>query len=331
MRIRIRKNERGATLILVALSLAASLSVVGVVVDGGSAFAERRQMQNSADAAALSAARAFDRLTSGNEASVWTAAVNTAAANGADAGSVTCRLVDEVLTDIAACPTTNDGSAATMKALATGVRVTTIKTKSTAFIRVAGIQDFTASARATGQIQGLRSGNSPFVLCAVHDTDPRAAGDGQIANPAIILADNSMNPAAIGVTYELQDPNAIGCGQGSSFKGLSDSAESLPTPGPWVLESGDHGINVAKAVIAGASGCSGALVDGCVIAVPLCHATSPPTLGVLYCQRFAAFRIVDADSASRIEGTLLGNVVATGGLGGGRPEAGELRVIKLSE
>ncbi|HVE94375.1 MAG TPA: pilus assembly protein TadG-related protein, partial [Acidimicrobiales bacterium] len=305
---RIRRSERGATLILVALSLAASLSVVGVVVDGGSAFAERRQMQNSADAAAMSAARAFDRLTAGNEASVHTAAVTTATANGADAASVTCRFVDEVLTDVGSCPTNNNGTAVALKALATGVRVTTTRTRSTAFIRVAGIKDYSATARATAQIQGLRSGNSPFVLCAVHDSDPRADGDGQVANPAIIMPDNSMNPAAIGVTYELQDPNAIGCGQGSDFKGLSDSAESLPTPGPWVLESGDHGINVAKAVIAGASACSGGLVDGCVIAVPLCHATDPPTSGMLYCQRFAAFQIVDADSASRIEGTLLGNV-----------------------
>ena len=326
---RTRKNERGSTLILVSLSLAASISVVGVVVDGGSAFAERRQMQNAADAAALSAARAFDRVVAGQESTIWTAALNTAAANGASSSTVTCKLVDEVLTEIASCPTTNNGTAPAIKALAAGVRVTVSATKPTNFIRVAGIEQFTAGGRAAAQVQGLRSGSSPFVLCAVGDSDPRSLGDGQ-AIP-IILPDNSTNPAAIGVTYELQDPTTVGCGQSNSFKGLSDSPDTVTTPGPWVLENGDHGINVAKAIIAGNKACNGVLEPGCIVAVPLCHATAPPQEGVLYCERFGAFEIDDDSTSSRIMGTLRNGVVATGGLGGSKPLEGELRVIKLSE
>jgi len=317
-------------MILVALSLAASLSVVGVVVDGGSAFAARRQMQNAADSAALSAARAFDRLVPGQESSVWTAAQTTAVANGANSATVICTFVDEILVEVGSCPTTNNGTALAIKAVAAGVRVTTTQSKSTAFIRVAGIKSFTAGGRATAQVQGLRSGNSPFVLCAVGNSDPRSLGAGQAV--PIILPDNSMNPDAIGVTYELQDPSTVGCGQTNDFKGLSENADaSYPTPGAWDLATGDHGINVAKAIIAGNRACTGGLVDGCVVSVPLCHAAEPPAQGVLYCQRFGAFELSDTASSSRVGGKLLNGVVATGGLGGGKPLTGELRVIKLSE
>jgi len=329
MLMRSKRNERGATLILVALSLAASLSVVGVVVDGGSAFAERRQMQNSADAAALSATRAFDRLVTGQESSVWTAAQTTAVANGANTATVTCTFVDEILVEVGSCPTTNNGTALAIKAAAAGVRVTTTRSRSTAFIRVAGIKSFTAGGRATAQVQGLRSGNSPFVLCATGNSDPRSLGEGQIV--PIILPDNSMNPAAVGVSYELQDPSTVGCGQTNNFKGLSENADaSYPTPGAWDLKNGDLGINVGKAIIAGNKACS-EFVNGCVMAVPLCHAADPPQQGVLYCERFGAFELFDTDTSSRIGGILRDGVVATGGLGGGKPLAGEVRVIKLSE
>jgi hypothetical protein len=89
-------------------------------------------------------------------------------------------------------------------------------------------------------------------------------------------------------------------------------------------------------VIAGNDACRGGLTTGCIVGVPLCHATTVngvPTNTdlVLYCERFAAFQIVDAHSSSRIDGILLDNVYATGGAGGGKPFAGEVRIVKLSE
>jgi hypothetical protein len=83
-------------------------------------------------------------------------------------------------------------------------------------------------------------------------------------------------------------------------------------------------------VVAGTNACTNGVVDGCVIAIPLCHAATPPVAFELYCERFGAFQIVDTGGSSRLGGKLLGNVLATGGQGGGRPEAGEMRVIKLS-
>ena len=315
---------------LIALSLVATIGTAGVVVDGGNAFAQRRQMQNAADSAALAGARALDKLTTGNEGAIWTAVVASATGNGADASAITCHLLTDVLVDLGSCPTGTTNTAVALKAASSAVRVTVGVTKNTNFVRVVGVQSFTTRAAATAQIEGLRAGNSPFAICAVGDNDPRAAGDGQ--SVPIIFPDNSMNPAAIGVTYELQNPTTIGCGQGNQFKGLSaDFSNDYPVPGPWNLSNGDHGINVSNAVAAGNSACRGSLLDGCIILVPLCHAATPPVAMVLYCERFGAFQIVDIQGSSRISGVLVDNVIATGGAGGGHVGNGEARVIKLSE
>ncbi len=329
-RQRIRRNERGAALMLIALSMSAVVATTGLIVDGSNAFAQRRQMQNAADSAALAGARALDKLVVNAEAAIRTAVVASAVANGANASDVTCRLTSDVLVDLGACPLASTGTATTLRNTVSAVKVTVGATKDTSFIRVVGAETFTARATATAQIQGLRAGNSPFAICAVGDSDPRSLGDGQ-ATP-IILPDNSMNPNALGVLYELQDPTTIGCGQNSQFKGLTeDMNNDYPVPGPWDLLNGDHGINVSTAVVAGNSACRGGITVNCVILVPLCHAADPPVADVLYCQRFGAFRVTDVHSSSRIGGVLIDNVVATGGQGGGHAGTGEARVIKLSE
>src|SRR5436190_21133526 len=51
------KSARGQTLVLVALAMPMLFSVVAVVVDGASMMAQRRSMQNAADASALAASQ----------------------------------------------------------------------------------------------------------------------------------------------------------------------------------------------------------------------------------------------------------------------------------
>ncbi len=50
---------KGQTLVIVALSLFALIALVALAIDGGNLMAERRQMQNAADAGALAGARAI--------------------------------------------------------------------------------------------------------------------------------------------------------------------------------------------------------------------------------------------------------------------------------
>jgi putative Flp pilus-assembly TadE/G-like protein len=70
--------ERGQALILIALAAVALVGMVGLAVDGGRAFVDRRKAQNAADAAAL--ASAYARIK-GNQDMV-SAALSSAAENG---------------------------------------------------------------------------------------------------------------------------------------------------------------------------------------------------------------------------------------------------------
>ena len=73
------RSERGQAIILIVVALIGLLAITGLVVDGGLAYADRRQAQNAADSAALAAARARVR----GENAVG-AALEAAAANGYD-------------------------------------------------------------------------------------------------------------------------------------------------------------------------------------------------------------------------------------------------------
>src|SRR4051812_14801089 len=84
-----RDREQGQALVLFCLALTAIVGVVGLVLDGGDAFAQRRSQQNAADLAALAGANNY--LVTGDETAATTAAITYAAGNGYTdgAGSVT--------------------------------------------------------------------------------------------------------------------------------------------------------------------------------------------------------------------------------------------------
>ncbi len=74
------RREGGQILVLFTLAAVAVIAMTGLVLDGGSTFAQRRDQQNAADAAALAAANTYLVTTSEIEATA--AAMSTAAANG---------------------------------------------------------------------------------------------------------------------------------------------------------------------------------------------------------------------------------------------------------
>jgi hypothetical protein len=71
-----REGERGQILVLFTLAIVAIIAVVGLVLDGGGAFAQRRFEQNAADMAAVAGANAYMNTNS-------TVAARTAAATAA--------------------------------------------------------------------------------------------------------------------------------------------------------------------------------------------------------------------------------------------------------
>lgn len=76
----IKHKERGQALIVVVLAIVGLAGMVGLVVDGGNAFLDRRNAQNAADSAALAAA--LVRIRGGN--SLAGAAFEAAKQNGYD-------------------------------------------------------------------------------------------------------------------------------------------------------------------------------------------------------------------------------------------------------
>src|SRR5690349_12809009 len=89
-------DERGATAVLMALSMVGLLAFGGLVLDGGNAYSQRRQMQNAADSSAMSGTNALYKWklnTSLPQNSIYDAARQTALDNGAADGTFTCKLV----------------------------------------------------------------------------------------------------------------------------------------------------------------------------------------------------------------------------------------------
>lgn len=77
---RLFRRERGQVLVLAALLATALLGFVGLAIDGGLWYAERRHLQNASDEATLAAA--YELSYGGSVAATTTAALENAAANG---------------------------------------------------------------------------------------------------------------------------------------------------------------------------------------------------------------------------------------------------------
>jgi hypothetical protein len=80
-----KPHQSGQTIVLFAFVLVAIVAVVGLVIDGGAAYGQRRAQQNAADMAAL--AGATTQINGGTSAQVRADAEAVAAANFAGAGS----------------------------------------------------------------------------------------------------------------------------------------------------------------------------------------------------------------------------------------------------
>ncbi len=81
-----RNGEVGQSIVIMTLAVFAMIAFAALVFDGGTAYAERRHMQNAADAAAMAGARAMAQ-SGARPCDVWTAVTNYAETrNGADGG-----------------------------------------------------------------------------------------------------------------------------------------------------------------------------------------------------------------------------------------------------
>ena len=341
-----QRDERGVTLIFVAVCMVGLLALVGLVIDGGNAYAQRRQMQNAADSAALAGANALQRYRQGVSGAtadkVLVDARSAAGGNGARMdGTFTCSLVRlsaagaEIGTT--PCPAAAAGS---IPADAYGVRVGTGSDHQTSFMKVVGVDAFSARGAAAALLRKAAPSVAPFMVCA------NAAGH---PVPLLIVSDPlhpetaTINPAAVGQTFTIygNDVRSGGrdCGNpSSSFRGLVDlDLAPFDVPGWWDADQGNKGGHMVPNLAGGCGLESEAKIKdtpvGCEFALPLCLSGNdlPGNGFQMYCVTTGRFRITDNKAPKSIDATFLGGGVATGGPGGGVPSAQDVVVIKLSE
>jgi Flp pilus assembly protein TadG len=77
-----RDRDRGQILVIVAVGMVAIIAMVGLVLDGGSAWSQRRSQQNASDLASLAGANTY--LLTRSEPAALSAALAVAAENGWD-------------------------------------------------------------------------------------------------------------------------------------------------------------------------------------------------------------------------------------------------------
>ena len=152
---RAHRDRRGQALVLFALALTVIVAGVGVVVDGGYAFAQRRVSQNAADFAAMAGTRIIGQARTGQPAgnafNVAGAVQSTLAANG----SV---LVDAEYVDENGLALGNVVGATSIPGNAFGVVVSARTEWKPFLLGIVGISDWAATSNATAKTTGSALG-----------------------------------------------------------------------------------------------------------------------------------------------------------------------------
>jgi Flp pilus assembly protein TadG len=345
-------DERGVTIIVLALAMVGMVGVAGLALDGGNAYAQRRQQQNASDAASLAGTSQLEQELYKSDASpqgTVLADVEAAAlANGGNVADVDCRIVDDNQTDLGACPTTPAVTATestVIKSLyptAAGVKSKSKVPTKTFLMGTLGISSFTAVARSTAQIEAINFVaplNAPFMLCGLD------AGGVSGSAPKLLTSSNALNTGpdgksgAIGYTYWVQGNNVTGAGCGAtsgSFRGWVDQGTTYNYGGLWSALTGNKNGQVFMQQGLGNS-CTAATIglQTCNLALPVCGLPSGTNNNgsnfQMTCWTTGIFEIGGTSGA--LTGKLLpaGSVVVSGGQGGGLPTGNQPVAIKLSQ
>lgn len=327
------RASRGQILIMFALFATAMFGVLGLAIDLGIAFAERRTMQNAADLGAIAGARAITRHSASHPLSAWP-----------DVQKVVSENRMQSVPTITECSYLNDAGAAlgpctaTVPAAATGVRVRVTESHSTFFMRVVpgAPNSVSTSATAAAFVQRLRNpgGDGPFIVCASAKVQ-HGSNSFKILNE-----DGSVNPAAYGKTFQVHGPQINRCGlHDSSWKGLAaQGANSNKSINEWWV--GDTGTQAGptRENVRGVEGCAQYTQPpyNCVMFLPVAQELPEGTKKegsdpMLYVVKILPFRVTSC-GANCHQGELLENYIVSGpSESGWCRECGDIAVIKLRQ
>lgn len=254
-----RERQKGQAIVLFAILMVAMIGAAGLLIDGGMAWANRRQAQSAADLSALAAARAIADGGFQCNATGWSSAVNAAAPvasfNGFDGITVEY-------------PATNGGHTGCMF-----VRVTVSRPMSTTFSRVLGQNSWTPQASAVVRViqaQGAATTNCTF--CSLNSSNKNHTLLVQLGSTLIVDGDiyvnstNGNNANDPNTPIALKDWYVGGDGFDIFGTGGRIEANRIFTVGGW--ETHDDGIAIAQQ----------ATCDAAQRPDPLAYATLHPPL-----------------------------------------------------
>jgi hypothetical protein len=298
-------DERGATLVFIALALSGVLAVAALAVDGGRLFTARRQAQNATDAAALAGAEAvFAYQYAGatgatrDPTTVW-AAVQSKLSQNTAASAASCLLVTsqgnpavDQNGNLEPCATASD----TQLLAASGVQAGGSLTQAAAFSGVIGVDQYSASSTSTATIQPLASVGSPFIVCGASDLGWNfLKPDNTIdINAAGQLKDIPLEWSQSGTGYDCNAPTG-------KFKGLASQNDGPVTVGQYesITNGNRYSATVANAV-AGEVPCppdlnTTPITTPCDLIVPVAAgANTDPSNPELKIVTFAIFQVSPA-------------------------------------
>jgi hypothetical protein len=152
------RDERGQILVIVGVGLIAMIAMVGLVVDGGYAWGEQRQVQNGTDAMANAGATVIAQSLKGapkTSGDVGCAVEASATLNGvSNPTAVYTDVYGVTLTPAVQVSACAAGAGGSIPSAAQGVKAQGERTFNTFLARVIGINQMTASTSATS-VAGL--------------------------------------------------------------------------------------------------------------------------------------------------------------------------------
>lgn len=327
-----RDASRGQIIVLFAAFSIAMIGMLGLAMDLGYAFAQKRTVQNAADAAALAGARQVARYTEAVPTSAQPEANSfaTSAMNRVASTNQTmfyCKYVDYAGGEQGECN-------APVTPSAKGVRAKVREQHQTFFIRVIPGAPETVTTEATAMAVVERytmpTGDAPFLLCgsaawAISDANNYALGGNKGVSLNILTAADEVNPAYVGYTFRIHDnklsqgnetspESQAGCGTTSaSFNGLAGVGnQNAAVPGWFNYQTGTQVGNITVNV-PGVGGCRAGQNTNCVMFLPVAKSTPTPTDKQMYVATLAPFRVTcGGNNCQYHDATLIDDFVVTG-------------------
>ena len=326
-----RGASRGQIIVMFAIFLVGLMGMLGLATDLGMAYAQRRTMQNSADAGALAGGRALVKYSKTNPISAEPDVQTFVAANRMDTNP---QITECVYLDYQG---NNQGSCnATVTPNATGVRVSVSEVHNTTFIRVIpGMPNqVTVTATATAHVYAFNEfpNESPFIVCGSHSWAVIDKNGTYYPNPGIDIPilkpgnNAELNPDAVGVTFFVQH-NQLSQGTGikkdagcdtlsARFNGITNQdANKNKSGNQWFEYTEGTDAGPTREAVNGIKGCQlGQNVD-CVMFIPIAtnnpSEISAPAPKNVFVVGYAAFWVT-RESSNGHYGKLMDDYIVSG-------------------